>query len=115
MEKVKLLFFVLFFTASALAQSRNGTVADAAGKGLPGVTVQVAGHRNSSLTDSSGRYRIEAAADAVLIFSSIGYATREIRVGGRSVMDVVLVTDARNLNEVVVTALGIKKEARRLG
>jgi TonB-linked SusC/RagA family outer membrane protein len=113
----RLLLFALFshLAFRSIAQNRSGTVADAAGKGLPGATVQVRGSGKAVATDASGRYRIDVPDDATLIISSVGYETREIAVAGRSVLDVVLVHDARNLNEVIVTALGIKREARRLG
>lgn len=110
-----LLFLISCFTVHCIAQNRSGTVSDAAGKGLPGVTIQVKGSGKAVSTDSSGRFRIDVAGNAILIFSSVGYASREIAVSGRTVVDVVLLNDARNLNEVVVTALGIRKEARRLG
>src|SRR5882724_4407431 len=117
MEKVMIFFLFLFFSVHSIAQTatRSGTVTDVAGKGLPGVTVQVFGKATAVSTDSSGRYRIETAGNAVLLFSSVGYGSRESPVVGKTVLDVVLVSDARNLNEVVVTALGIRKEARRLG
>src|ERR1700761_2871003 len=111
-----LLIFLLFsFSIHSMAQVRTGTVTDAAGKGVAAVTVQVKGGKAASTTDSLGRYRIPAAANAVLVFSSVGYAYREIPVSDRTVIDAVLVNDARNLNEVLVTALGIRREARRLG
>jgi TonB-linked SusC/RagA family outer membrane protein len=110
-----LIFLTLFFTLQAMSQHRTGKVADAAGNGIPGVTVQVKGGRKATTTDAQGRYSIEAAAEAVLQFSSVGYVYREVPVGGRMEIDAVMVNDASNLNEVVVTALGIRKEARRLG
>ena len=110
-----LICFTFFFTLHGMAQTRTGTVADVAGKGIAGATVQVKGSKKATVTDAQGHYSIDAAADAVLQFSSIGYAYREIAVGGRTEIDAVMVNDANNLNEVVVTALGIKKEARRLG
>src|SRR5450432_1082565 len=111
-----LLFALLSHLAfHSIAQNRSGTVADDAGRGLPGATVQVRGSGKAVATDASGRYRIDVPDDATLIISSVGYETREIAVAGRSVLYVVLVHDARNLNEVIVTALGIKREARRLG
>src|ERR1051326_6899647 len=104
----RLLFLLLFFlTLGAAAQTRTGTVTDAGGKGIPAVTVQVKGTGIATTTDSLGHFRINAGDGAVLSFSSIGYGFREIPVGGRAALDVVLVTDTRNLNEVLVTALGI--------
>jgi TonB-linked SusC/RagA family outer membrane protein len=126
MEKMKLvlppalsryLLFILFslFTVHSMAQVRNGTVSDAGGKGLSGATIQVKGSTKGVSTDSTGHFRIDAAGDVILVVSSVGYASREIPVSGRSFLEIVLVYETRNLNEVIVTALGIKKEARRLG
>ncbi|HWK04298.1 MAG TPA: SusC/RagA family TonB-linked outer membrane protein [Puia sp.] len=116
LSRVLLLFFLLlYWTIQTIAQTRSGTVSDAAGKGLAGVTVQVRGSGKATTTDSLGRYRIEVGADAILLFSSVGFGVREMPVSGKTVLDVVLVNETRNLNEVVVTALGIRKEARRLG
>ncbi len=63
----------------------------------------------------TGQYSINAASNATLVFSSVGYATMDVPVGGRSVVDVTLLTTAQSLEAVVITALGITKEARRLG
>ena len=63
----------------------------------------------------SGKYSISASGKNTLVFSFIGYKTREVVVGSQSVIDVALEEDASQLNEVVVTALGIKKEERALG
>jgi len=108
-------FILLFLTLGAAAQTRTGTVTDAAGKGIPAVTVQVKGGRGYATTDSLGHFKINASDAAILSFSSVGYIYREMPVGSRAALDVVLVIDSRNLNEVLVTALGIRREARRLG
>jgi TonB-linked SusC/RagA family outer membrane protein len=127
MEKMKGVYFpvlsrvlllvvlIFYFTMHSIAQSRSGTVSDAAGKGLAGVTIQVRGSGKATTTDALGHFRIETGADAILLFSSVGFATREIPVAGKATLDIVLVNETRSLNEVVVTALGIRKEARRLG
>jgi len=106
---------LLFFTTNIMAQTRTGTVTDAAGKAIAAATIQVKGGRAAATADSLGRYHINAPSGATLIVSSIGFIFQEIPVGDRDVIDVVLVSDARNLNEVLVTALGIRREARRLG
>src|SRR5882757_779715 len=112
---ILLIVLIFYFTIHSIAQSRSGKVSDAAGKGLAGVTIQVRGSGKATTSDSLGHFRIETGADAILLFSSVGFATREIPVAGKTVLDIVLVNETRNLNEVVVTALGIRKEARRLG
>lgn len=110
------LFLSLLFTTPSMAQTtRTGTVTDAAGKPIASVTIQVRGGKAAATTDSLGRFTINAPATATLMFSSIGYAVQEVPVNGKAVLDIVLVADARNLNEVLVTALGIRREARRLG
>ncbi len=105
----------LFFSSWAYSQTVTGTVSDMAGKRMPAVNVMVKGTSRGVITDASGQFSIEAASNATLVFSSVGYATTEIPVSGRQVVDVVLNIDSRNLDAVVVTALGITKESRRLG
>jgi TonB-dependent SusC/RagA subfamily outer membrane receptor len=94
----------------------KGTVTDSNGEVLPGVNVLVKGTINGSNTDGSGRYELDVpSAESVLIFSSIGYQRQETVVGQRSVIDVKMVAETQTLDEVVVTALGIKKEKKSLG
>jgi TonB-linked SusC/RagA family outer membrane protein len=82
---------------------------------LPGVTVQVKGTSTGTTTDISGAYRIAVnSPNAILVFSYVGYLTKEAAVGSGP-LDISLDVDARNLEGVVVTALGIKKEKRALG
>ena len=64
-------------------------------------------------TDSDGRYTIKATSDQVLVFSYIGYQTIEVAINGRTNINVTLEEDAAQLNEVVVTALGIKKDKKK--
>lgn len=114
---MKLMLSVLafsFFTA-VNAQSVSGTVSDENGKSLPGVSVTVKGSSGGTTTDGSGKYSLQAASNAVLVFSFVGYNTVESAVNGRTVINISLTIDTRNLSEVVVTALGITKQARGLG
>jgi len=82
---------------------------------IPGVNIVVKGTSTGTNTDASGRFTINAPANSVLVFSSIGFRGREVRVGNQTQVSVVLEEDLQNLDEVVVTALGIKKEAKTLG
>lgn len=83
---------------------------------IPGVSIIVKGSTNGTITDGNGKYKIEVAEkSSELIFSFLGFSSQEVKVDGRTVIDVVLGTDLRQLNEVVVTALGIKKDIRRIG
>ncbi|SOD92998.1 SusC/RagA family TonB-linked outer membrane protein [Spirosoma fluviale] len=82
---------------------------------LPGVNVLVSGTSIGTATDASGNYAINAPANASLIFSYISYVSQTIPVNNRSVVNVELAEDAKAIDEVVVTALGIKREAKTLG
>jgi TonB-linked SusC/RagA family outer membrane protein len=95
----------------------SGTVTSSSdGEGLPGINILVKGTSTGTVTDLDGNYSIEVPnEDDMLVFSSIGYGTQEIAVNGRTVIDVIMVEDMQGLEEVVVTALGIRKETKRLG
>jgi TonB-linked SusC/RagA family outer membrane protein len=93
----------------------TGVVKDSNGGALPGATVRVKGTGTGSSTDINGRFAIAVQPNAVLVVSFAGFQTREIAVDNKTEFDIVLQEDTRLLNEVVVTALGIKKERRALG
>lgn len=114
---IKLLLAFLFLSSFtwANAQTVSGTVTDEAGKPLGEVSVTVKGTSTGTKTDASGKYAINAIANSILIFSSVGYTTLEVPVSGRSVIDMTLSTRAQSLDVVVITALGISKQARGLG
>ncbi len=90
----------------------NGTVSDANGP-LIGATVKVAGTTNGTVTDFDGNFSINCDENATLEISYVGYKT--ITVAARNGMEVVLEEDGEILGEVVVTALGIKRERKALG
>jgi TonB-linked SusC/RagA family outer membrane protein len=92
----------------------TGNVSDASGP-LPGVTVLVKGTSVGTQTDFDGNYSINATVGAVLQFSFMGMQAVEITVGTSNTIDVVMQEDAQALEEVVVTAQGIKRESRALG
>ncbi|HEX8330480.1 MAG TPA: SusC/RagA family TonB-linked outer membrane protein [Hymenobacter sp.] len=93
----------------------KGRVTDAKGEGMPGVSVRIKGTTVGTITDPSGAYELTAEPGNVLIFSFIGFAGQEATVGDNSTYDVALREDVTGLDEVVVTALGIKREERALG
>lgn len=94
----------------------SGTVTDENGVPLPGATVLEVGTTNGVSTDFDGNYAITLTGDSPeLEFSYIGYASQTIAVDGRGAVNAVLSEDASELDEVVVTALGIKKDAKALG
>lgn len=113
-----MLVSLLCLQAMTAQQTRiSGTVTDAdTGDPLPGINVVEKGTRNGTSTDFDGNYTISVADDsAVLVFSAIGFTTREVSVSGQSTINVTLAEDVELLGEVVVTALGIKKETKALG
>lgn len=117
MKKQLLLFMLLMCASAALyAQKISGKVTSSKeGVSLPGVSVQVKGTNTGTNTSADGTFSVNAPSNATLVFSFIGYKTQEIKVGNQSVINVSLDEDAQSLDEVVVTALGIKKEAKKLG
>jgi len=106
-------FFLI--TVGVYAQTVKGTVSDENGKKLSAVTVSVKGGSAGTTTDASGNYSIAATSNAILLFSFVGYTSQEISVNSRSSIDVTLISDVQNLGEVVVTALGISRNTRKLG
>ncbi|WP_166959654.1 SusC/RagA family TonB-linked outer membrane protein [Yeosuana marina] len=119
MKKKTTLSFLVFFTAACsvlFAQNItvDGKVTDASSVPLPGVNIQVKGTNNGTSTDFDGNYKISANQGDVLIFSFLGFKAKEVTVTGTS-LNVSLEEDAGQLDEVVVTALGIKKERKSLG
>ncbi|UOY05894.1 SusC/RagA family TonB-linked outer membrane protein [Muricauda sp. SCSIO 64092] len=114
-----LLFYVISFSLQGLfAQSItvSGTVTDDFGTLLPGVNVVEKGTINGTSSDFDGNYTIEVTdSSSILVFSYIGFTPQEVVVGNRSTIDISLVTDTEQLGEVVVTALGIKREKKALG
>ncbi|WP_158568901.1 SusC/RagA family TonB-linked outer membrane protein [Chitinophaga silvisoli] len=119
MKKGLLLWlFVAMSVLHTFAQTRTitGKVTDTKdGSPLPGVSVIVKGTSKGTVTSADGSYKIEADAKDALIFSFIGYVNQEKAVGGAANISVSLGTDNKQLNEVVVTALGITKEKKSLG
>ena len=89
----------------------QGKLTDENNQPLPGVNVLVKGTTNGTTSDALGSYSIDVAEeDAVLIFSFIGYETQEISVSNRTEINIQMQPDIQSLGEVVVTALGIKRE-----
>ncbi|RPE09451.1 SusC/RagA family TonB-linked outer membrane protein [Chitinophaga lutea] len=119
MRRILLLATLLSFGFAPLSWAQvkkavTGTVKDAHGTLLPGVTVKEKGTSNGSMTTADGSFKISVQPSATLVFSFMGYVTQEVPAGDGP-LNIVLNDDSKNLNEVVVTALGIKREARKLG
>ena len=93
----------------------TGTVTDADGVPLPGANIVVEGTANGTQTDFDGLYSIEASEGQVLLFTYIGLKLERRVVGAANVINVQMFEDAQALQEVVVTAQGIKREKQALG
>ena len=116
---VLVLFTLLLSAPSVWAQDKTitGTVTSAVdGLPLPGVNVVLKGTSNGTSTDFDGNYTInQIPENGVLVFSTLGYTTKEVPVGANTTIDTALEESTEQLSEVVVTALGINKERKKLG
>jgi len=120
MQSIKrcLLLFMLFCIGSMFAYGQgkltvSGTIKDATGAVLEGATVGEKGTSNGVLTGKGGNFTINVKPDARLVISYVGFVTQELPATAS--MQITLVTNVRTTEEVVVTALGIKKQAKALG
>lgn len=116
----KKLFFVLSFvfcTAIVFGQERTitGIVQDNNGNPLANVSYLIKGTTTGGVTDEKGSFTIKTNKGAVIVFSSVGFTTKEIQVADQKNLAIELSSSAGELNEVVVTALGIKRERRSVG
>jgi TonB-linked SusC/RagA family outer membrane protein len=110
------MLLLTLLTITAYAQNTvTGTVKDAKGEAIPAVSILVKGTTQGVSSDAEGKFRIAAEKGSVLIFRYIGFQTQEITVGASNTINVVLADESNNLNEVVVTALGIQREKKSLG
>jgi TonB-linked SusC/RagA family outer membrane protein len=115
---VNLTLFMLFacFTQVIAQRTVSGKVTDKNGQPLPGVAIVVKGTTLGNVTNADGTYSISGIpAGSTLKFSFVGLQPQEVEVGTKSTINVSLVEEAVGLGEVVVTALGIKKESKSLG
>ena len=117
---LQLLFGVWLAASSLTVMAQNRTITgqilsnddDAP---MPGVTVTIKGTTRGTITDAMGNYSIAAPQNSILVYSSVGSVGQEVRIDNQSVINLKLVSDSRQLTEVVVTALGIQKEKKGLG
>jgi TonB-linked SusC/RagA family outer membrane protein len=99
----------------AQASKISGRITNADNEALIGVSIVVSGTTQGTTSDVDGNYVLNASGDASLVFSYVGYVSQTVAVKGRSTIDVVMAVDNKQLGEVVVTALGIKKDERKIG
>jgi TonB-linked SusC/RagA family outer membrane protein len=113
-----ILVFLAFCTLTVLSQDIQikGTVINSDdGSVIPGVAVVIKGTTNGTTTNVDGVYTLTAPSDATLLFTFVGMETLEEQVNGRTQIDVAMTTEAIEVGEVVVTALGVTREKRSLG
>lgn len=111
---------VIYLSKKAVSQEQvnrliTGTVVDATGEPLIGVSIKVEGTNTGTITDFDGKYTVRVTKpNARLVFTYVGYTTMTKALGQANVLDVVMGEDNKMLSEVVVTALGIKREEKAL-
>lgn len=94
----------------------HGRITNEKGEAIPGATVQVKGSSKVTATNDNGEFTLTGVdANAILVVTSIGYERTEMRVGGQTSLTVQMKVGAAAMGEMVVTALGISKEARKVG
>jgi len=119
MKKKSKLFFSLLLFCHTLAVAQNitvtGKVSTPGNEPLTGVSVKVSGSKQGTSSDAAGNFSIAAPAKGVLLFSYVGFNEQAVSINGRSSINVILLNNADSMQTVVVTALGIKKDVKKLG
>jgi TonB-linked SusC/RagA family outer membrane protein len=115
---LQLLVLLLLLSQSygyAQASKVSGKITSSTNEALIGVSILVSGTTQGTVSDVDGNYTINAANDATLVFSYVGFVSQTVAVKGRSSINIIMAVDNKQLGEVVVTALGIKKDERKIG
>jgi len=99
----------------AQASKIAGKITNASNEALIGVSIVVSGTTQGTTSDVDGNYTLTAPSDATLVFSYVGYVSQTVAVKGRTALNVIMAIDSKEIGEVVVTALGIKKDERKIG
>ena len=93
----------------------KGKIIDSKGISIPGVSVSIKETKLGTTSDLNGNFSLNARTGQTLIFSFLGFKKQELLLKSNEDLNIVLQDDSKNLNEVIVTALGIKKEAKKIG
>lgn len=120
MRKISFLLVALLLMGMQVIQAQRvitGKVTSAEdGSGIPGVQIVVKGTLHGTTTDIDGKYRLTCPDKAdMLIYTFVGMKTQEVKIGAKNIIDVIMASDVTNIEGVVVTAMGIKKEKKALG
>jgi TonB-linked SusC/RagA family outer membrane protein len=118
MTRLKITFFTLAMLCIVQIYGQtsliSGKITDVMGQPIPGISVKIKGSAGGTSSDAKGVFSINGTNPATLVFSGIGYINKEFAYSGQSNITIVLSEDQQNLNEIVVTALGVKREKRNL-
>ncbi len=118
---LRYLFLFCFFAAvfpSVFAQNSSkitGIVSESSGMPMIGVSVMIKGTSSGTITDVDGHYQVNAAPNATLVFSFVGFKPKEVAVAGRIKVDVIMTEETKALEEVVVVGYGIQKKSSVTG
>ena len=113
LKVVGLIIPLLLFSIWSFGQAITvqGTVRDAEGQPLPGVSIVIQGTTKGAISNQDGNYSLDGVSpDAVLLFSFVGMETKSVPVGGQTVIDVEMVTSQEELEEVVVVGYGTQQK-----
>ncbi|MCM1076354.1 MAG: SusC/RagA family TonB-linked outer membrane protein [Bacteroides sp.] len=116
-SRLLLLMVCAILTLNVSAQTRKitGTVTDDAGDPMAGVSVMIKGTNQGTATNVDGKYTLHAAPGSVIEFSYIGYLTKSVTIGERSVINITMNEDVKALDEVVIVAYGAQKKSSITG
>ncbi|GAL81093.1 TonB family protein [Algibacter lectus] len=116
MKEIKLFILLLSISWCSFSQEViQGVVADDSGMPIPGINILEKGKANGAVTDFDGGYKITVDPNAVLVFSSIGFQTQEIKTTGKTTINVTMKEDIQSLSEIVVVGYGAQKKESVLG
>lgn len=119
MRKIFLLVgcMLLLALSAVWAQTKTitGKITDANGNPIPSITVRIKGSKTGTSAETDGSFKLSAANNATLIFSGIGFESKEVNVSNTSSVNVQLDQDMRALSEIVVTGVGVATSKRKLG
>src|SRR5262245_44427092 len=115
-KRLSLFAWLMVCSVLAMAQTKEitGKVTDPQGVPVSSATIKIKGANGGTSAGIDGTFRINAPANATLVISSIGFETAEVNIGESSTVNVEMKQANNALNEVVVTALGIRREKRML-
>jgi len=107
--------FTFFVSTSLYAQSVTGTVTDGEGKPVAGATITVKNTNRASLTTNMGAFTIAAGGTDVLVITHVGFIEQQISLAGKTSVSIRLIRNDKIQDEVIVTALGMRRQSRKLG